>query len=96
MKIIKEGKIKIKERYKKCHICQCEFIYDCIKDREYGTIDGYEKHDCVKCPTCGVLMPMSIFDKRVKEKNTKYNINKNKDCNISINENGGKENNGIR
>ena len=44
MKVIKEGKIKIKERYKKCHACKCEFIYDVIKDEEIGTIDGYEIH----------------------------------------------------
>ena len=66
MKVIKEGKIKIKERYKKCHACKCEFIYDVIKDEEIGTIDGYENHGCVKCPTCGIIIPMSIFDKKVK------------------------------
>lgn len=68
MKIIKEGKIKITERYKKCPSCNCEFIYDKKKDFVAGTIDGFELYDCVKCPTCGLLLQMSFFDRKVRDK----------------------------
>ena len=48
--------------YKHAFPSQCPVI----KDEEIGTIDGYEIHGCVKCPTCGIIIPMSIFDKKVK------------------------------
>lgn len=66
MKTLKEGKIKIDERFKKCKNCGCEFIYDKKKDIAMATIDGFDIYESVKCPTCGFLLPVSFFDKKVK------------------------------
>lgn len=66
MRTLKEGKIKIDERYKKCKTCGCEFIYDRKKDIVMATIDGFEVYESVQCPTCGILLPISFFDKKFK------------------------------
>ena len=58
MRIIK---INIQERIHKCCWCKSEIAYNCedIVEDVLGTF--------IKCPVCGKIQSVSIFDKKVKK-----------------------------
>jgi DNA-directed RNA polymerase subunit RPC12/RpoP len=57
MRIIKVNKV---EKIKKCSFCKTVFAYS-FEDMHTAV------YPTVKCPTCGKILDVSIFDKKVKE-----------------------------